>query len=69
MKLIIDRIEGEYVVCENQETKEILNLDRTYFPSNAKDGDLIEFADGLVTILDNTEIKSRIQRKMNNLWK
>ena len=69
MKLIIDRIEGEYVVCENQETKEILNLDRTYFPSNAKDGDLIEFADGLVTILDNTEIKNRIQEKMNNLWK
>lgn len=69
MRLIIDRIEGEYVVCENSDTREIFNLDRAYFPANAKDGDLIEFADGIVTILNNDENEKRIKEKMNNLWK
>ena len=68
MKLIIDRIEGEYVVCERQDTKEMVNLDRFYFPTAAKEGDLIEFIDGTVTILKNDETINRIKEKMNKLW-
>ena len=69
MKLIIDRTEGEYVVCENYDSSEIINLDRTLFPAEIHSGDLIEFADGIVTILPNNEIKERIRKKMDELWK
>lgn len=69
MKLIIDRAEGEYVVCEQYNSNEIINLDRTLFPPEIRSGDLIEFVDGIVTILPNDEIKERIEKKMNDLWK
>ena len=69
MKLVIDRLEGEYAVCEECETKEIINLDRTIFPTGIKSGDLVEFIDGIITILPNDEIEERIKEKMNRLWK
>ena len=68
MKLIIDRLEGEYVVCEEQNTNEIINLDRTIFPAGVQSGDLVEFIDGMITILPNDETEERIREKMNNLW-
>ena len=68
MKLIIDRLEGEYVVCEEQTTNEIINLDRTIFPAGVQSGDLVEFIDGMITILPNDETEERIREKMNNLW-
>jgi len=69
MKLVIDRFECEYVVCENIENGEIINLDRLYFPTHAKEGDLVEFTDGIITILQNDETEKRIENKMNDLWK
>lgn len=68
MKLIIDRFECDYVACENSESGEIINLDRLYFPIHAKEGDLVEFVDGVITILQNEETQKRIEEKMNNLW-
>lgn len=69
MKLVVDRLEGEYVVCEIFGTKEIINLDRTIFPAGIKSGDLVEFADGTITPLKNDETRERIKEKMDNLWK
>lgn len=68
MKFIVDRIEGEYIVCENFDTTEISNLDRTLFPSDIRSGDLVELIDNVITVLPNDEIKERIKEKMNNLW-
>jgi len=69
MKLTIDRIEGEFVVCETYGSAEIINLDRTIFPAGIRSGDLVEFIDGAITLLPNEETEKRIQEKMNNLWK
>lgn len=69
MKLVVDRIEGDYVVCENQETSEMINLDRFYFPENVKDGQLLDFSDGIITILSNEESKNDLRERMNKLWK
>lgn len=69
MKLTIDRFEGEYVVCENTNTQEIVNLDRFYFPAECKEGDLVDFVDGAITVLDNSTAKERIKEKMEKLWK
>lgn len=69
MKLIVDRIEENFVVCENYESGEILNLDISLFPKGIKSSDLLELNDGVLTLLNNNEINKRISKKMNQLWK
>jgi len=69
MKLTVDRIEENYAVCEVDDSKEILNLDISIFPSDIRSGDLVEFTDGVITLLPNSEIKERIKEKMDRLWK
>ena len=60
MKLVVDRIEEEYVVCENQETSEIIILDKFCFPSNIKDGDTVEFLNEVATIVSNEEKRKNL---------
>ena len=69
MQFIIDRFEGDFAVCQNRETKEMLDLDRKLFPSNAKEGDLIEYDDGTIRILDNNALRESIRERMKRLWK
>jgi len=69
MKLAVDRIEGEYVVCINKETLEVVNLERTCFPSNVKDGDAVDFTDGVVTIIPNEEHKKSLRERLHRLLK
>jgi len=68
MKLRVDRLEGEYVVCEDCNSSEIINLDRAIFSEEIHSGDLIELTDNTVTILPNDDVKKRIREKMNKLW-
>lgn len=69
MKLSIDRIENEYVVCINKETHEVINLEKTTFPSNVKDGDAVDFTDGVVTIISNDAKKISLRERLNRLLK
>ena len=69
MKYVIDRFEGDIAVCQNKETQEILNLDKSLLPSYAKESDLIEYEDGKVQILNSTTFKARIRNRMRHLWK
>ena len=41
MKYIIDRIENNIVICENQETKKMENFDKSMFPEQIKDCDVV----------------------------
>lgn len=69
MKFVVDRIEENFVVCENCETGEIINFNKDIFLEEIKSGVLFEFIDGVVNILSNEETHERIKEKMNNLWK
>jgi len=69
MKYIIDRFEGDFAVCENRETREMLDLNKALLPSEAKEGDLIEYEDGKVKLLDNSELRKSIRERMKKLWK
>jgi len=69
MKLAIDRIEDEYVVCINKETKEVITLEKTNFPSNVKDGDSVDFTDGIITIVSNEEKKRSLRERLSKLLK
>ena len=69
MQLIIDHFEGDFVICQNKHTQEIIQLDRNIFPTHAKEGDLIDYLDNVVKLLDNTALRARIRERMNRLWK
>ena len=69
MKLAVDRIEDEYVVCINKETHEVINLEKVNFPSNVKDGDSVDFTDGVVTIIPNEERKKSLRERLHRLLK
>lgn len=49
MKYIIDRIENEFVICENQATKAMEKFKIDQFPEDIKDGDVV--------ILENEKFK------------
>ena len=42
MYFTIDRFEGEFAVCENRETQEMVNIPKEKLPKGAKEGDIIK---------------------------
>lgn len=70
MKFAIDRIEENIAICQNIETKEIIEIDVDKLPKEIKEGCVIYF-DGKDYLLDEEEenkIRKRIEDKMNKLW-
>lgn len=69
MRYVIDRFEGDYAVCED-ENKEIINIERTKIPSEAKEGDvLVQIENEICLDIDETNRrKENIQRLMDDLW-
>jgi hypothetical protein len=69
-KLIIDRFEGVYAVCENED-KSIENVPKYKLPREIKEGDcLIQRDDGNYVVDDGTtkERDKKIRSKMNRLF-
>ena len=67
MKYIIDRIEGNIVVCENQETKKMENFKIEQFPKGIKDGDIVVLKDEK---FENNKSETKNQKeKINELMK
>lgn len=72
MKYIIDRIEEDFAICENIETKEIENFDIILIPEEAKEGDILAYSE--ITeeyYIDRKETEKRkegIEKKIENLW-
>ena len=66
---IIDRIEGNIVVCE-LEDKSIKTERLELFPDNIQPGDVVYEIDGRYEIEDKVtkERKRRIQQLMDDLW-
>ena len=70
IKVIIDRFEGEFAVCEAEKGK-MINIEKFRLPANAKEGDV------LIVSPDKSEIdeeetkkrKKRIEELMRDLWK
>lgn len=69
MKIIIDRFEGEYAICETEDG-EMINIKIVDLPNEAKEGDVLIF-NGDIFIIDNEakeERKERIKKLMDDLW-
>jgi hypothetical protein len=70
MKVIIDRFEGEYAVCEGEEG-EVINLRKDQLPPQAKEGDVL-LVEGKLIFLDATETEKRkkeIEKDFFDLFK
>lgn len=69
MKLIIDRFEGDYAVCE-REDKTMIDIERSKLPEGAKEGSVL-LVDGNNISLDENETllqSEHIKKMMNDLW-
>jgi len=69
MKVIIDRFEGDFVVCEKKDRK-MLDIKRDKVPSTAKEGDVLNIINDKITIdIGETEKrKKEIEELTEDLW-
>ena len=69
MKYVIDRIEDNIVVCQNLETKEMVEIENKLLPQNIKDGNVLLFENNEYKLdLDEEEIRrQRIRERFNRL--
>lgn len=70
MKVIVDRFEGDFAVCE-KEDRRMINIERAMIPSEAKEGDVLIVDGGSITI-DEAETEKRkrlIEELARDIWK
>ncbi|MFA9378196.1 MAG: DUF3006 domain-containing protein [Lachnotalea sp.] len=69
MKLVIDRFEGKYAVCMQEDS--IINIPRYKVPINAKDGDCLVMENGFFVVQKEvTEDKRyKVKKIMDDLKK
>lgn len=67
----IDRFEGEFAICENQQTGKIISIPKSDLPENAKPGDILKFENGKYVLdLEKTKKEQEIiQNMVSNLFK
>ena len=69
MQVTIDRFEGNYAVCE-KENLQMINIKVTELPKGAKEGDVLNIVENIITI-DKKETKKRkaeIEELTKDLW-
>ena len=69
MKVVIDRFEGKYAVCE-KEDRTMINIERVSIPEDAKEGDVINISQHGINIdLEETcKRKREIEELTKDLW-
>lgn len=69
----VDRIENDWVVLENRQTKKIINVKIEEFVDNIKENDIVDYdIENKVYIINQevtNEIKSNIRNRFNRLKK
>lgn len=70
MKVVIDRFESGFAVCETQDRK-MLNIEKARIPEDAREGDVLFISDGgniTVCKKETKESRDRILKLMDDLW-
>ena len=69
MKLIVDRFEGDYAVCEKEDGA-MMNVEKDRLPKGTKEGDIL-ILEGESIFIDNNatlERKKYIEDLMEDMW-
>ena len=61
MKLVLDRFEGEFAICEDMETRNLIDYHIDSLPEGASPGDVL-VCDDLGITIDQVETKARRER-------
>lgn len=70
MKIVIDRFEGNFAVCEKDD-RTMINIEKNKIPSDAAEGDVLNIEGDTITV-DVEETKRRkkeIEEMTRDLWK
>jgi hypothetical protein len=69
VRVIIDRFEGHYAVCE-KEDRTMVDIKRSSLPSEVKEGDVLSIVNNIITIDTNETEKRRteIENLTKDLW-
>lgn len=70
MKVVIDRFEENYAVCE-KEDRTMINLEKKLLPNGAKEGDILVLQDNTI-LIDKAAAQKRkneIDDLMKDIWK
>ncbi|APC41038.1 DUF3006 domain-containing protein [Clostridium estertheticum] len=69
MKVVIDRFEGSYAVCE-KEDRTMTDISKDNIPPGAKEGDVLNVNNNIITIdIEETEKRKReIEKLTEDLW-
>lgn len=69
MKVVIDRFEGDYAVCE-KENREMIDIKRDQIPKEAKENDVLDIqGDKIAVDVEETEKRKReIEELTKDLW-
>lgn len=69
MKVVIDRFEGVFAVCETEDRRTI-NIEKCKLPPQAKEGDVLNIEASVITIDPEStrERKEAIDNAMNDIW-
>lgn len=67
---VIDRFEENYAVCENRETRGMVNIEVSKLPNDVKEGDVLTYKDNTFSVNAELqkEIEERIQEKVRNIF-
>lgn len=68
--LIVDRFEGSFAVCE-QEDGSMVDVDMKLLPEGTREGDVLKFDDGIYTVdaAATADRAQRIRSLMDELWR
>lgn len=69
MKLIIDRFEGKFAVCET-ENKEMINISKNDLPNGVKEGDVLIETNGryIIDVAETQKQKAEIEKLINDVF-
>lgn len=69
MRVIIDRFEGKYAVCE-KEDRSMVNIEKDKLPPEAREGDVLVLEGDKIYIdaVTTDERKRNIKKLMDELW-
>ena len=71
MKLAIDRFEDGFAVCQDLASKEMVRIEKSTLPPNAREGDILA-ADKDAFRLDQEATRARkeeLRRRFSQLWR
>ena len=70
MRVIIDRFEGKFAICEKEDRK-MIRIEKAKMPSEVQEGDVLNITENNIIVMDKEETmrrKKEIEDLTNDLW-